>query len=198
MDYMLALERLREEGRGVDALVITEHGSLSSSPELDGELSSKFGILLLRGVEVNTDYCHMLIYGMRQEHWEELGWCGERTLSAREVIETGVATEGMVTVPAHPFRACPVGGHRDFSGVDIIEVFNGANNQTQDLRAMELAQSLNCRFIGGSDAHDVEELGRCATEFETRIYDMEGLVGELEKGRFRAVKRSDDGRVNIA
>jgi len=197
MDYMLVLERLREEGRGVDALIITDHGTYCSPGELDEELSTKFKVLILRGVEVNTDYCHMLLYGMRDQHWKSLDWSGERTLSAREIIETASITDGMVVVPAHPFRACPVGGHRDFSGVSIMEVFNGANNETQDIRALDLARDLNCRSIAGSDAHEVEELGRCTTRFDAPINSMEELVEELEKGRFKAMKHTPCGQVSL-
>lgn len=197
MDYMHYLEQLRVEGRGVDALVITEHGSFPRARELDHELSAAFGILILRGVEVNTDYCHMLIYGITDDHWEQLSWAGERTLKARDVIRTALSTEGIVAIPAHPFRACPVGGHRDFSGVSIIEVYNGGNNDTQDLRARELAQSLNCRAIAGSDAHRAEELGRCATEFDAPIQDMEELVVELKRGNYRALKRTDNGPITF-
>lgn len=193
MEYLESMEKLRSEGRDIDALVITEHGLFTGSEELDGELFSRFGTLIMRGVEINTDYCHMLIYGLKHEDWDRLDWAGERTLNAREIIDTATQLKGMLAVPAHPFRACPVGGHRDFSGVSIIEVFNGSNNETQDTRAAELAQNLDCRAIGGSDAHQVDELGKCATEFDATVTCMEELVEEMERGRFRAIKRTCNG-----
>ncbi len=196
-DYLQYNEQLRKEGRGVDAIVITEHGVYSPTSQAEEDLSARFGVLILKGVEVNTDYCHMLIYGVKQEHWERLDWAGERTLKAREVIETALRTKGMLAVPAHPFRACPVGGHRDFSGVNIIEAFNGANNDTQDQRALELARELDCLVIGASDAHRVEDLGKCATEFDATIKSMEELVTELQNGKYSAIKRTRNGSIKF-
>jgi hypothetical protein len=40
---------------------------------------------------------------------------------------------------------------------------------------------------GGTDSHSRSDIGRCATNFEREIRDVEGLIEELKAGRFEAV-----------
>jgi hypothetical protein len=41
--------------------------------------------------------------------------------------------------------------------------------------------------VAGSDSHQWTDLGRCATEFDARIENLEGLIEALRSGKFRPV-----------
>ena len=72
-------------------------------------------------------------------------------------------------------------------GVQVIETLNGGSRGTENEEAIALAEQYGYRGIGGSDAHIVSFVGRCATKFENDIGSIEDLVGELKAGRFEAV-----------
>ena len=55
-----------------------------------------------------------------------------------------------------------------------------------------LCQLMGMPGTGGSDAHQVSDIGRCATQFFRRIESIEELIAELRAGRFRAVCLDDD------
>ena len=50
-------------------------------------------------------------------------------------------------------------------GVKIVEVYNGGSRDQEDAIAMAMAQEQGYLGIGGSDAHIVSHVGRCATRF---------------------------------
>jgi hypothetical protein len=72
-------------------------------------------------------------------------------------------------------------------GVEVIETLNGGSRGTENQDAIALAEEYGYRGIGGSDAHIVSFIGRCATQFERQISCMDDLVRELRGGRFAAL-----------
>ena len=58
----------------------------------------------------------------------------------------------------------------------------------EDQVAQEMANEQNYLGIGGSDAHIVSHIGRCATKFEDTIHNEQELVDALKAGRFEAIK----------
>jgi hypothetical protein len=73
--------------------------------------------------------------------------------------------------------------------VSVVEVYNGGSRAGEDEAALALAQKYGYRGIGGSDAHMVSQIGRCATRFERPIETVEDLVAELRGGAFEAIPR---------
>ena len=51
-----------------------------------------------------------------------------------------------------------------------------------------MADELGYHGIGGSDAHIVSHIGRCATEFEQPVQNKQELVSALKGGSFKAIK----------
>ena len=49
---------------------------------------------------------------------------------------------------------------------------------------------MEVRGTAGSDAHARTDIGRCATEFERDVHNLEELIEELKAGRFRPVDLS--------
>jgi hypothetical protein len=73
------------------------------------------------------------------------------------------------------------------NGVKIVEIYNGGSRDNEDQVAQTMAEELGYLGIGGSDAHIVSHIGRCATRFERDIHDVADLVEELKQGRFEAI-----------
>jgi len=100
---------------------------------------------------------------------------------------------GAVAVPCHPGRkrvgmAAHLEEHGVPEGVRIVEVFNGGSRGDEDDVAQRMADDLGYLGIGGSDAHIVSHIGRCATEFDTPIHNEAELVAALKAEQFKAVK----------
>jgi histidinol phosphatase-like PHP family hydrolase len=74
------------------------------------------------------------------------------------------------------------------AGVSIVEVYNGGSRGAEDQIAQAMAEAQNYRGIGGSDAHIVSHIGRCATKFELAIHSEQDLVNALKAGQFEAIK----------
>ena len=77
-------------------------------------------------------------------------------------------------------------------GVRIVEVFNGGSRGEEDKVAQDMAAELHYLGIGGSDAHIVSHIGRCATEFSGNISSEAELVEALTGADFKAIKISQE------
>ena len=73
-------------------------------------------------------------------------------------------------------------------GVRIVEYYNGGSREDEDQITIDNAKALGYLGIGGSDAHIVSHIGRCATRFPGRIESMGELVEALDAGEFEAIK----------
>jgi len=73
-------------------------------------------------------------------------------------------------------------------GVRIVEVYNGGSRGDEDAVAQSMAEQLNYKGIGGSDAHIVSHIGRCGTEFSGAIRSEGELVEALRGGEFKPLK----------
>ena len=71
--------------------------------------------------------------------------------------------------------------------VRIIETRNGGSRVGEDEAALALAKRHGYLGVGGSDAHLVSQIGRCATRFPREIHSVEDLCAALRTGDFEAV-----------
>jgi hypothetical protein len=186
--YLRLLQRKRAE-RPLDGIVLTEHRQFDLARD-HRELEDRYGVLILNAAEVETDYGHMLVYGVNADILARFDFTNVR-LPAQEVV-TEVARLGGVALPCHPGRA-NVGlcAHYDakpaLEGVIAVEALNGGSRKGEDDRVQELIRRHGYAAYGGSDSHLVSFVGVCATEFEAEIRDVEGLVRELKSRRYRPV-----------
>ena len=72
-------------------------------------------------------------------------------------------------------------------GVKIVEVYNGGSRGNEDEIAQTMADEQGYLGIGGSDAHIVSHIGRCATRFPHPIHSEAELAEALRAGEFEAV-----------
>jgi len=175
----------------IDGFVLMEHDYLIEPQKCDlADLARQYGITILAGVEADTYWGHILVYGMTPELWARLKKNEYRKLEP-VALARAVHEAGAVCVPAHPFRGFIGAGARcaELPGVKLLEGITGANSEAENLAARELARRLGWVFTGGSDAHFLPELGAALTRLERPVRSMDELAQELKAGRCSALTR---------
>ena len=181
--------KLRRHERPVDGIVLTEHRQFNAAADYRA-LEDKFGLMVLKASEVETDYGHVLVFGVTEEMTRRFDFANVR-LNAQELIDE-VARMGGVAVPCHPGRQT-VGLYEHYAAkpplqnVIAVEVLNGGSRKGEDDRSMELVHKYGYRAIGGSDSHLVSLIALCATRFAAGVRSIDDLVRELKEGTYEPV-----------
>jgi hypothetical protein len=177
----------------IDGIVFTEHRQWNPNADYRA-LEDRYGLLILRGAEVETDYGHVLVYGVNDDIIERFDFADIR-LPAQELIPT-VAHMGGLALPCHPGR--PTIGlceHYEskapIEGVVAVEALNGGSRRGENERVQALMNRHGYRGFGGSDSHLVSLIGICATEFDVDITSAEDLVQALQGDGYRPVDFRD-------
>ncbi len=180
---------IKSKGLPIDGFVLTEHRQFDLESDYS-DLASKFGLVILKGSEVETEYGHVLVFGVTEDLMREFDFTSIH-LPLEMVIKT-CERHGAVAAPCHPGRP-RVGmfAHTEEygipKGVRIVEIYNGGSRENEDQIAIDNAKELGYQGIGGSDSHIVSHVGRCATRFSATIGDINDLVNALNSGQFEAV-----------
>jgi len=179
------------KGAGLEAICFTEHDWFWDDEDI-AELSYRHDFLVLSGVEITTEEAHLLVFGLKKYIFGM-----HRASFVRRLVDEA----GGAIIVAHPYRRhFPVGegpeGERYYPALtracesplfeiaDAVEVFNGRGSERENAFSKEIAEKLALRGIAASDAHEVKDIGCCATFFERRIGNLQELVTELKAGRF--------------
>jgi len=180
---------IRKREIPIDGFVLTEHRQFDEESDYR-PLEDRLGILILKGSEVETDYGHVLVYGVNEDMQRAFDF-GAINLKLAKVVRE-VERSGGIAVPCHPGR--PTVGmvaHYEergpIEGVRVVEVYNGGSRTGEDEASLALAEKYGYCGIGGSDAHMVSQIGHCATKFERGIQSVEELVMELKEGSLEAL-----------
>jgi predicted metal-dependent phosphoesterase TrpH len=186
--YLKWLSRKRDV-LPIDGIVFTEHRQWDPSVDYR-PLEDRYGLLILRGAEVETDYGHVLVYGVNDDITRRFDFTDIR-LSAQELVPA-VARMGGVAVPCHPGRpTIGLCGHYEskppVEGVAVVEALNGGSRRGENERVQELMRRHGYRGVGGSDSHLVSLIGVCATEFDHEIRNVEDLVAAVQGDGYRPV-----------
>lgn len=175
----------------LDGICLTEHDWFWDDEDI-AELRRRHNFLILPGVELTTEEAHLLVFGLKKYIFGM-----HRASFVRRLTDEA----GGAIIVAHPYRRhFPVGedpeGERYYPALtracesplfevaDAVEVFNGRGSEKENAFSKEVAQRLALRGIAASDAHEVKDIGSCATFFERRIESLEQLTTELKAGRF--------------
>ena len=174
----------------IDGFVLTEHRQFDNESDYS-DLAEKHGLTILKGAEVETEYGHVLVFGVTPALQQAFDFANIH-LPLADVLAACEA-HGAVAAPCHPGRkrvgmAAHLEEHGVPAGVRIVEVFNGGSRGDEDAVAQSMADELGYLGIGGSDAHIVSHIGRCATEFPSAIHNEQELVAALKAEQFKAVK----------
>ena len=183
MDPVAMLNRARDIG--LNGVVITEHDWLWTEQELDELRKLAPDLLILAGIEVSSREGHTLVYGVTNPFGVPHG-IGMAAL-CKEVHRQGGAA-----VAAHPFRW----GQKfddilrrekpDLDGVELM-----TNNMDADIRrrAAQVREQYGFAGLGSSDAHEVNILGHCYTEFPDSVKSMPDLVKAIRGRQAKARER---------
>lgn len=174
---------------GLDGVGITEHSA--SVMTGTAEMLAAAGLVLVPGREVSCGIAHLLVFSTDQDLLMRL----PRSIS---LVEPALSHPDVACVWAHPAAAGGSGAYPPFIPpgeqvsklVHAVEVLNGRHLAfgASVTIAVELAASLGLNSTGGSDAHDVADVGRCFTEVDARPQDgASGVIRAIRGGATRPV-----------
>ena len=181
--------KLRHTERPVDGIVLTEHRQFNRDADYRN-LEDKFGTMVLRASEVETNYGHMLVFGVNADMLARFDFADIR-LDAQTLIDE-VGRMGGIVVPCHPGRP-NIGLYEHYqskpalNNVVAVEGLNGGSRKGEDERSKELIAKHGFAATGGSDSHLVSLIGLCATRFDADIKTIDDLVIELKTGNYEPV-----------
>lgn len=173
---------------GLDGICFTEHNRSWRAVDI-AALREKHDYLILGGMEVNTDYGHVLVFGL-EGYGEETNIFDEknRWLAQMANLRQLVDECGGALVMAHPLRSRAFSQHNatDLASLfDAMEGSNGNDSEGENQRCQELCRDLGLRMTGGSDTHLLAHVGTWATEFDAPIETEKDLVIQLKGEHFR-------------
>jgi predicted metal-dependent phosphoesterase TrpH len=184
-DSRLSLEAIaaRISSVGLDGFALTDHNTVAGHAEIPLVRTKFPNLVVVPGVEVSTVEGHLLVYGVTE--------APVPNRPVRDTIEW-VRAHGGTAVLAHPFRFSHGVGRAvaDDARVPAIETVNGHNSAGANARAAAVAQRRGLGSTGGSDGHDVDDLGRAFTEFEGGLANAAAILASLGAGRSTAAGRS--------
>jgi len=180
---------IQKKSLPLDGFVLTEHRQFDDANDYRA-LEDEFDLLILKASEVETEYGHVLVFGVNDDLKASFDFADIRNPLARVIEESKRC--GAIAVPCHPGRP-KVGmcAHwetkGEVEGVEIVETLNGGSREGENEEALAMASRYGWKRIGGSDSHIVSHIGRCATRFDEEIRDIDGLVAALQGDGFDAV-----------
>ncbi len=170
--------------------VLTEHRQFDAAADYRS-LEDQFGLLILKASEVETEYGHVLVFGVNDDLRAAFDFARIDNPLATVLEESKRC--GAVAVPCHPGRP-KVGlcAHWEVlgpvEGVGIIETLNGGSREGENEQALQYAHKYEWNRIGGSDSHIVSHIGRYGTRFDDELANIDDLVTALQSGRFDAIR----------
>jgi predicted metal-dependent phosphoesterase TrpH len=180
---------IRSRNLPLDGFVLTEHRQFDVESDYSA-LAASFGLCIFKGSEVETEYGHVLVFGVTDALVKAFDFSSTR-LPLAKVLEA-CQQHGAVAVPCHPGRK-RVGMQANIEelgvpkGVRIVETLNGGSRHGEDEITQQMAAELGYLGIGGSDSHIVSHIGRCATRFPGDIGNEYELVEALHAEEFEAL-----------
>lgn len=180
--YLKWIAAKRRQGYRIDGFVLTEHRHYDASKDYS-ELAARYDAVVLRGIEVETDIGHVLVFGAGQQFLDRFDLT-DVSLPYTQVFQAAWDAGG-VAVGAHAGRPrIGVVDHYEERAVDlapvrIVESLNGGSSDFENARGHDLAVEHGLREVGASDSHFVSALGRCMTRFDRTIRTVEDLVAAL-------------------
>ena len=195
--YVKWVQVLRKKGFVVDGIVLTEHRKFDFDKDYSA-LASQYGLLILKGSELDTRYGHVLVYGVSEALTREINF-GDVRMDARQLMQAARQHDA-VAIPAHPGRfgiglTEYIQQGESFPDVDMVEILNGGSRAGENERAEELCQQLGYLGIGGSDAHFTSHIATCMTEFPGVITTENQLVDALLAKDFQPVRLEETAKV---
>ena len=98
--------KMRRAQVPVDGVVLTEHRQWNGSADYRA-LEDKFGMMVLKAAEVETDYGHVLVFGVTDEMAKRFDFTNIR-IPAQELVDevSGWAVSRCHVIPGRPTSGC--------------------------------------------------------------------------------------------
>jgi len=173
---------------GLDGFCLTEHQVLWEIEAVQ-ELAGDSGLKIFRGNEITTAQGDVLVFGLEKDI--------QGIITIQE-LQQEVQAAGAFSIIAHPFRGFKTFGIADLKMsvdqavrkkalqfVNAIEVKNGKVTEQDNDLAQQVADKLGLPGTGGSDAHNIDDLGTFITVFDENIDNDQQLLEALHSGKFR-------------
>lgn len=176
---------------GLDGICLTDHNFLWNARRVD-QLRERHEFLVLGGNEITTNQGDIIVFGLEKEI--------NGVIKLEELRDEVDQAKGFM-IAAHPFRGFLIFGadqlgltpekamERPFLKlVDAIEVLNSKVTEKENQFALKVSAGLGLPGIGGSDAHELEEVGIYGTQFQGAIKDEKDLISALKEGNYSPVE----------
>ena len=162
----------------IKGIALTDHNSLDGYEEIK-KIAQKYDIIIFLGYELRVKGGELLIYGIPKVLPLDM----DPNIIIKKVKEMGGAV-----IAAHPFRGFFSSFKKNVYDLDIdgIEVTNRPTHSF-DQRALTAAIKMEVAMIAGSDAHNISDIGWCATKFKKRITSTKELISEIIKKRVEPI-----------
>ncbi|GBD10607.1 hypothetical protein HRbin23_00251 [bacterium HR23] len=188
--YLRWIQVLRGRGYQVDSIVLTEHRRFDGAADYT-PLARRYGVVVLKGSEVDTRWGHFLVYGVTDALLRAVDFTDVQ-MDARRLMEEA-RRHGAMAIPAHPGRFGIglvefLARGAEVPDLEIIEVLNGGSRRGENERAEALLRERHLKGIAGSDAHFVSTIATCLTAFPHPIHSEGELVEALRAGEFRPLR----------
>jgi len=195
---------------GLRGIALTEHEGWGVFGKDFQTFSWNQQLLLMQSLEVDTEYGHVLAFGI--EEYEP----AYRDLRA---LRKAADRVGGYLVVSHPFRGLFDGinsknllfaeftrypktvdeaaQHQIFSLVDDLEVLNGANSEQENHFALEVAHCLGWSGTGGSDAHNRQNIARATTGINGDIRSKSDFLDAMHARTYAPIEGFKHGTPQI-
>ena len=182
---------IRRRGIPIDGFVLTEHRQWDAESDYRG-LEDEHGLLILKGSEVETDYGHVLVFGVNDELVHAFDFA-RIDLPLALVLEEA-ARCGAFAVPCHPGRPkvgmrAHIEAHGEVAGVEVIETLNGGSRgrENDDLDRAGRGRTAGAEWAAATPTSSATWVAAPRAS-RRAIRDEQELVRELRVGRYEAIR----------
>lgn len=170
------------QSKGFDAIAITNHETLTYSPELKSYAAER-GIVLIPGVEVSIGGKHVLLINMAFE---------KGCFNSLKDVFKQKAANSLVIAP-HPYFPGSTSLHRQlelnrhlFDAVEYCHLYNHVINFNK--KAVRFVRDYRLPLVGNSDAHVLEQFGLTYSLVQAEK-NRDAIIEAIKAGRVEPVSR---------
>lgn len=159
--------------RGIDCLAVCDHGEIKGAAEVQ-QFASNLPILIIPGIEIKSKEGDILGLNIKKVI--------PNGLSAKETIQKIKEAGGMAIIP-HPFGwFCRFKGNLKEISKEIggIEVLNASIFGPGNKKALAFAEKFNLPFTAGSDAHNLNLVGRAYLEIPGKNLSVKEILEKIK------------------
>ena len=179
---------------GLDIVCVTDHNIFEENVGLEYFNRMDKTPLIIRGVELATSHGELIIFGLRKNFWEDLKRGMEMLPLTEKVIDAVKSFDGLAIWP-HPFREYTMMSYnieyKDIKDVYIMETLNAHNSDEENKKAYAYAKKHGFKMLGGSDAHNPEEIAQALTLFKDDIECEEDFIYALKNSFYTPITYRD-------